>query len=50
MSQALATANQTDQRVNYCKLLVWWKSPDKIEDHESWHLGNAAMDNKKISG
>ena len=34
MSQALATANQTDQRVNYCKLLVWWKSPDKIEDHE----------------
>ena len=50
MSQALATANQTNQRENYCKLLIWWKSPDEIDDqditsvnHESWHLGNVAM-------
>ena len=34
MSQALATANQTDQRENYCKLLIWWKSPDEIDDPE----------------
>ena len=34
MSQALATANQTDPRVNYCKLLIWWKSPDEIDDQE----------------
>ena len=34
MSQALATANQTDPRENYCKLLIWWKSPDEIDDQE----------------
>ena len=34
MSQALATANQTNQRENYCKLLIWWKSPDEIDDPE----------------
>jgi hypothetical protein len=34
MSQALATANQTDQRANYCKLLIWWKSPDEVNDQE----------------
>ena len=34
MSQALAIANQTDQRANYCKLLIWWKSPDEVNDQE----------------
>ena len=34
MSLALATDNQTDQRENYCKLLIWWKSPDEIDDQE----------------
>ena len=34
MSQVLATDNQTDQRENYCKLLIWWKSPDEIYDQE----------------
>ena len=34
MSQALATSNQTDQRESYCKLLIWWKSPDEIDDQE----------------
>ena len=34
MSQALATANQSDKRENYCKLLIWWKSPDKVDDQE----------------
>ena len=34
MSQTLATANQTDQRENYCKLLIWWKNPDEIDDQE----------------
>ena len=32
MSQALASANQTDPRENYCKLLIWWKSPDEIKE------------------
>ena len=50
MSQALAIANQTDQRANYCKLLIWWKSPDEVNDQELLreimnlrHLGNVAM-------
>ena len=34
MSQALAIANQTNQRANYCKLLIWWKSPDEVNDQE----------------
>ena len=34
MSQALATTNQTDQRENYCKLLIWWKSPAEVNDQE----------------
>ena len=32
MSQALATANQTDQREKYCQLLIWRKSPDEVDD------------------
>ena len=34
MNQVLATDNQTDQKENYCKLLIWWKSPDEIDDQE----------------
>jgi hypothetical protein len=34
MSQALATANQSDKRENYCKLLIWWKSPNEVDDQE----------------
>ena len=34
MSQVLATDNQTDQKENYCKLLIWWKSPDEVDDQE----------------
>ena len=34
MSKALATANQTDPKENYCKLLIRWKSPDEIDDQE----------------
>jgi hypothetical protein len=34
MSQALATVNQTNQRENYCKLLIWRKSPDEVNDQE----------------
>ena len=34
MRQAFATTNPTDQRANYCKLLIWWKSPDEVNDQE----------------
>ena len=34
MRQAFATTNPTDQRENYCKLLIWWKSPDEVNDQE----------------
>jgi hypothetical protein len=34
VSQALATANQTAQRENYCILLISWKSPDEVNDQE----------------
>ena len=34
MNQALAAANQTDKRENYCKLLIWWKSPGEVDDQQ----------------
>ena len=34
MNQALAAANQTDKRENYCKQLIWWKSPGEVDDQE----------------
>jgi len=34
MSLALATTNTTVQRENYCKLLIWWKSADQVNDQE----------------
>tara|TARA_E500000178_G_C16922103_1_gene707718 strand:+ start:907 stop:1236 length:330 start_codon:yes stop_codon:yes gene_type:complete len=34
MNQALAAANQTDQREHFCKLLIWWKRPDEVDDQE----------------
>ena len=34
MRQAFATTNQTDKKEIYCKLLIWRKSPDEVDDQE----------------